>query len=42
MKRFSRSLVWLGIASLGAPTLGTIALHRGEQMNAMWLMVAGR
>ena len=35
-----RILVWLGVALLAALALGTIALHRGEQINAMWLVVA--
>ncbi|HLO07562.1 MAG TPA: carbon starvation CstA family protein, partial [Terriglobales bacterium] len=33
-------LIWLAIAVLGALALATIALHRGEQINAMWLVVA--
>lgn len=28
------------MAILGALALGTIALHRGEQINAMWLVIA--
>src|SRR6202049_48092 len=35
-----RILIWLSVAILGAIALGTIALHRGEQINAMWLVVA--
>ena len=35
-----RILTWLGVAILGAVALATIALHRGEQINAMWLVVA--
>src|SRR2546428_5038344 len=35
-----RILTWLGVAMLGALALATIALHRGEQINAMWLVVA--
>jgi carbon starvation protein len=35
-----RALVWLVVATLGALALGTIALHRGEAINAMWLVVA--
>jgi hypothetical protein len=36
-----RILIWLGIAALGALAFGTIALHRGEQINdPMWLVVA--
>ena len=35
-----RVLIWLGIGVFGAFALATIALHRGEQINAMWLVVA--
>ncbi len=35
--RFS---MWFAIAVLGALAVGTIALHRGEQISAMWLVVA--
>jgi carbon starvation protein len=31
---------WLVVALLGALGLGTVALHRGEQISAMWLVVA--
>src|ERR1700680_5030271 len=40
MTKSIRILVWLSVAILGALALGTIALHRGEQINAMWLVVA--
>src|SRR5271167_1437100 len=40
MNKSIRILTWLGIAALGALAVGTIALHRGEQINAMWLVVA--
>src|SRR5579864_1193281 len=40
MTKSIRILVWLGVSILGALALGTIALHRGEQINAMWLVVA--
>ena len=33
-------LIWLAVALLGALALATVALHRGEQINAMWLVVA--
>ncbi len=33
-------LVWIAVAALGALALATIALHRGEQINAMWLVAA--
>jgi carbon starvation protein len=35
-----RILIWLLIALLGALALASVALHRGEQINAMWLVVA--
>ena len=31
---------WVALAVLAAFSLGTIALHRGETINAMWLVVA--
>jgi carbon starvation protein len=40
MPKWSKALLWLGIGALGALALGTIALHRGEKINAMWLVVA--
>src|SRR5215472_15876640 len=33
-------LLWTCIALLGVLALGTIALHRGEQINARWLVAA--
>src|SRR6266403_3092369 len=33
-------LWWGGVATLGALSVATIALHRGEQINTMWLVVA--
>src|SRR6266496_2826659 len=35
-----RPLLWVGTALLGALALATIALHRGEQINALWLVTA--
>ena len=40
MPKIFRILIWLAVALLGALALATIALHRGEQINAMWLVVA--
>src|SRR5271168_2700694 len=40
MTKSIRILIWLGVAFLGALALSTIALHRDEQINAMWLVVA--
>jgi carbon starvation protein len=35
-----RFVVWTCVALLGALALATIALHRGEQINALWLVAA--
>src|SRR5206468_215955 len=35
-----RTLVWGGIAALGAGALGWVALSRGESINAAWLLTA--
>lgn len=35
-----RLLLWIGIALLGTLAFVTIALHRGEQINALWLVTA--
>ena len=40
MAKVLRVLLWTFISLLGAFALATIALHRGEQINAMWLVVA--
>src|ERR1700690_3736197 len=40
MPKTFRILIWLAVALLGALALATVALHRGEQINAMWLVVA--
>src|SRR6266480_1617453 len=40
MRKTLRILIWLAVAVLGALALATVALHRGEQINAMWLVVA--
>jgi len=40
MPKTARILIWILVAMLGALALATIALHRGEQINAMWLVVA--
>ncbi len=33
-------LLWLGVAGFGAISLGTVALSRGEPINAVWLVAA--
>jgi len=35
-----RPFLWICVALLGALALATIALHRGEQINALWLVTA--
>src|SRR5437764_5646148 len=35
-----RFVLWTCVALLGAVALATIALHRGEQINALWLVAA--
>ena len=35
-----KKLFWFGVAVLGAFALGGIAIHKGETINAMWLIVA--
>ncbi|MET0543892.1 MAG: carbon starvation CstA family protein [Variovorax sp.] len=40
MQNIGRHLVWLVIAVLGAFALGTVALSRGESINALWIVVA--
>jgi carbon starvation protein len=35
-----RTLVWILVSLLGALSLATIALRRGESINAMWLVLA--
>jgi carbon starvation protein len=40
MPKLLRSVCWILIALLGALALAIIALRRGEQINAMWLVVA--
>ncbi|WP_242110716.1 carbon starvation CstA family protein [Luteimonas aquatica] len=40
MKNGFGKLAWAAIALLGAFCLGTVALRRGEQINALWIVVA--
>ncbi len=41
MKLFLRILLWFGISALGAFAVAFSAFHRGESINALWLVVAG-
>jgi len=40
MKRIFSIVVWTVVAALGAGALGSIAVHRGEPLNATWFVVA--
>ncbi|HEX2202908.1 MAG TPA: carbon starvation CstA family protein, partial [Longimicrobium sp.] len=40
MRKILPRLAWLLVAAAGAVALGTLALHRGETINAAWLVVA--
>ncbi|HBO24463.1 MAG TPA: carbon starvation protein CstA [Providencia sp.] len=35
-----KQLIWIALALLGAFSLGYVALNRGEQINALWIVVA--
>ena len=36
-----RVLIWIAISALGAGSVAFSALHKGETINALWLVVAG-
>src|SRR3954470_16655630 len=38
--KIGKVLIWLAVAALGALALATIAFHRREPINAMWLVAA--
>lgn len=40
MSSIQRHLGWGAVAVLGAAAFGTVALHRGESINALWLVIA--
>jgi len=40
MRELRKILIWSAVAAAGALAMGTIALRRGEPINAMWLVVA--
>lgn len=40
MTSFKQTLLWTLVALTGATALGVLALHRGESINALWLVVA--
>jgi len=40
MSAVPRTLLWLAIVVIGVISLGVVALHRGETLNAAWLVIA--
>jgi len=40
MKRLFSIVVWIAVGLLGAGALGSIAMHRGEPLNATWFVAA--
>ncbi len=40
MNKSGKYLVWTVLSVMGAFALGYIALNRGEQINALWIVVA--
>lgn len=40
MQSLQQRLIWFIIATLGASALGIVALHRGETINALWIVIA--
>ncbi len=40
MDSILKQAAWLVLALIGATALGTVALSRGESINALWIVVA--
>src|SRR5512135_3357457 len=40
MKQLGAKLLWLGVAGLGAWAYVTLAWHRGEQLNSVYILIA--
>lgn len=40
MNNHWKSILWILVAVLGASAVGGVALHRGESINALWLIIA--
>ena len=40
MNKTLRFLIWTAVASTGTLAIGVVAVHRGEPINALWLVVA--
>ncbi|HEY1483540.1 MAG TPA: carbon starvation CstA family protein [Candidatus Acidoferrum sp.] len=40
MKKTAKVLLWIAVTAVGAVALSTVALHRGEPINATWFVLA--
>lgn len=40
MNKTLKSTIWILIAIIGASAVGSIALNRGENINALWFIAA--
>lgn len=40
MNRFTQFLIWISVLALGTGALALLALNRGEQVSALWIVVA--
>jgi len=40
MNHFKQHIAWIALAVAGAFSFGTIALHRGESISAVWIVIA--
>jgi carbon starvation protein len=40
VKKTAKVILWLAVAAVGAVALSTVALHRGEPINATWFVLA--
>ncbi len=40
MNQFKQHIAWIALAVVGAFAFGIIALHRGESINAIWIVIA--
>ena len=39
--KFWKKLLWIAVSALGLMALAVLALSRGEQINALWIVTAG-
>src|SRR5512135_472855 len=41
MRRFGSTILWIAVAALGAAAFAVLALSRGENVSAAWILAAG-